>query len=100
MDFFDVIQKRKSVRSYLSRNVSPVALDKIVTAGNMAACAQTAKLQFTVITNPKLLEAFNSFGVNAILHSGIKSFVVAAEHPDYNVFDGATALIVVSAPQD
>ena len=98
MDFFDVINNRKSVRAYYPKPVADEFLDKIVAAGNAAACANTTKLQFTVITNKNLLASFNAAGIHLMLNSGIKTFIENAQKPGYNVFDGAPVLITVSAP--
>lgn len=104
-EFFDLIQRRRSIRSYEQTSIEEVALKKIIEAGRMAPSGgnnQTAHL--IVITNPKLLdelkryvtEEFQKKEIEENMYKSFKNAITAAKKGNYDFMYSAPVLIVVA----
>ncbi len=57
MDFFDVVQQRKSIREYSEKLVEKKLLEKIIDAGRLAATARNEQpWEFIVTSNKEILK--------------------------------------------
>ncbi|GAA5819621.1 MAG: nitroreductase family protein [Methanobrevibacter sp. CfCl-M3] len=98
MDIFEVINKRKSVRNYLSDEVDEKDLDIIIDAGKKAPKA--GLFQITVVTNKELLKKINEFTIDGMKNSGNDFLVERANTPGYNPLYNAPLLVFFSAPDE
>lgn len=87
MEFNDVLNRRRSIRSYTGKSISEEALDHILTAANEApiGMGKYDSIHLTLISNPQLL--------NEIDHEAAVFFGDEKLHPLY----GAPLLVVVSS---
>jgi FMN reductase [NAD(P)H] len=92
------IAKRKSIRSYLDKDVSADDLAKIVEAGQWAPNA--GPFNMSVIRNAGLLRTINDLTLEAMLASGNDFLIERASLPGYQPVYGAPVLIILSGPTD
>jgi FMN reductase [NAD(P)H] len=96
MNMTEAIAKRKSVRAYENKPVSPDDLKKIVEAGQWAPNA--GPFQISVIRNRGLREKINDQTLNAMVNSNQEFARQRASLPGYQPVYGAPVLILLSAP--
>jgi nitroreductase len=105
-DFFEVLRTRRTVRSYQALPVSRQDIQELI--GSAIQAPNGMNLQpwaFSVITSQEVMRKVNSIvvgilrspEVQARLGDRMKEIVNA---PDYDIFYGAPALIVISADQN
>ena len=97
MTTFEVIRARKSIRSFLDKEVEKEKIKKIVEAGNMAAGTPMAgKVHFNVITNKELLKKINEGAKTVMQNSGVEMLMKFASNPNFNPTYGAPVAVVIS----
>lgn len=94
----EAIARRKSIRSYLDKDVSADDLAKIIAAGQWAPNAGPFNL--SVIRNADLLKRINDLTLQAMLASGNDFLIERASLPGYQPVYGAPVLIILSGPTD
>ena len=92
------IAKRKSIRAYLDKPVSPDDLAKIIEAGRWAPNA--GPFQISVIRNHGLRQRINDRAHDAMVHSGNEFLQERASLPGYQPLYGAPVLILLSGPTE
>jgi nitroreductase len=102
MDFFDVVNKRVSVREYLDKPISQADIEKIIDAGRLAATARNDQpWRFAVVTGKdklqKLSELVSPNG--AFLKGAAAAIIVLSENSKYYLEDcsAATENILLAA---
>jgi FMN reductase [NAD(P)H] len=98
MDVKEAIAKRKSIRSYLEKDVAADDLAKIVEAGQWAPNA--GPFTMSVIRKADLLQRINDRTSEAMLASGNDFLIERASLPGYQPVYGAPVLIIMSGPTD
>jgi FMN reductase [NAD(P)H] len=98
MSIEETIAQRKSIRSYLDKEVSADDLVKIVKAGRWAPNA--GPFNMSVIRNRGLMKRINDLTSQAMLASGDDFLVERASLPGYQPLYGTPVLIVLSGPTD
>ncbi|MDR2623105.1 MAG: nitroreductase family protein [Methanobrevibacter sp.] len=98
MNVLDAINKRKSVRDYLTDEVDEKDIKTIVDAGKKAPKA--GPFQITVVTNKELLNKINDHTIEGMKNSGNDFFVERASTPGYNPLYKAPLVIFFSAPDE
>lgn len=97
MTTFDVMRKRKSVRSYQEKPVEPKTIKTIVEAGNMAASTPMAgKVYFSAITNKGVLQSIVEGSKAVMSKSGIPMLEKASSDPNFNPMYNAPVAVVIS----
>lgn len=95
MNTLKTIKTRKSVRSYLDKEVEFEKIQEIVNAGNMAAKA--GKVYFNVVSNKEILDSWSKAGRAAMQNSGNDFLEAASSNPDYSPIYNAPVAVVISA---
>ncbi len=91
------ILERRSIRSYTEEQISDADLDLIIKAGQYAPSANNKQpWHFTVIQDHKLLNELNSETKQAFFASENPFLRKIGENEDFNVFNGAPTVIVLS----
>ena len=98
MNTFEVINKRRSIRSFRDEKVDENDLEKIIETGKIAPVA--GKFQITVVQNKEILNKLNDAVKEALKASGDEARIAQAENPDYNAFYGANTFVLFSAPDE
>jgi nitroreductase len=98
MTVAEAIAQRKSIRSYLDKEVVAEDLAKIVEAGQWAPNA--GPFNISVIRNADLLQRINDLTSKAMLASGNDFLIERASLPGYEPLYGAPVLIILSGPTD
>ncbi|WP_066973398.1 nitroreductase family protein [Methanobrevibacter filiformis] len=98
MSIFNVIEKRRSIRSYLDENVNEDDLKKIVDTGKIAPIA--GEFQITVVQNKDLIQKINDVALDTMKNSGNEFLESRAAIPGYQPLYGAPTLILLSAPEE
>ncbi|MBN1176382.1 MAG: nitroreductase family protein [Dehalococcoidales bacterium] len=100
-DTIKVINSRRSVRKY---KTTPIADAEIKTIAEAAIYAPSAmnqqKWHFTVVRSPEMIAKMNNAIRENLLNSGVEFLAERAKNPDFDVFHGAPALIMVTAEED
>ncbi|MDR1617109.1 MAG: nitroreductase family protein [Syntrophomonadaceae bacterium] len=95
MDAIKAIEKRKSIRSYVSK---PVETDKINTLARAANSApKSGGFHISVVTNTSILLDIDEKALEAMKNSGNDFLMQRADTPGYRPIYGAPALFVISA---
>ena len=95
-DIFDVIQNRRSVREYKSKQLKDEEIEKILNAGIMAPTAKAEEpWYFTVIQNKELLKEINETSLELMKNSG-DEFLVSIANSRRNILHNAPTVVVVS----
>lgn len=97
METLSALQARKSVRSYLDREVEKDKLDRILAAGNHAPNA--GPFHVTVIRDRAYLAALDAAALEAMKNSGNDFLMRRASLPGYRPLYGAPILLLLSAPE-
>lgn len=103
-DFFDILETRRTVRSYTTESVSRKDLQELIDYAILAPSGMNQQpWRFTVITDRQVITRLNGLIV-AILHSpqyagllqneGLRQ---ALSDPAFDIFYGAPAVIAISA---
>jgi FMN reductase [NAD(P)H] len=92
------IAKRKCVRAYADRPVSPEDVDNVVEAGRWAPNA--GPFHISVLRSPGVKQRLNDATHKAMLNSGMEFLKMRASMPGYQPMYGAPVAIVLSAPKD
>ncbi|KZX14545.1 nitroreductase family protein [Methanobrevibacter curvatus] len=98
MSVFEVIENRKSVRSYLDEEVNEEELKKIVETGKKAP--QAGEFQITVIQNKNLIAKINDLALTGMKNSGNDFLVERASIEGYQPLYNAPVLVLLSAPEE
>lgn len=98
MNTFEVINKRRSVRSFSDEKIDENDLEKIIETGKIAPVA--GKFQITVVQNKEILNKLNDAVKEALKASGDEARIAQAENSDYNAFYGANTFVLFSAPDE
>ncbi|MEA4957466.1 hypothetical protein SDC9_08576 [bioreactor metagenome] len=98
MSTFDIINKRRSVRSYSDEKIDEKDLKKIIETGKIAPVA--GKFQITVIQNKEILERINNTVKEFFKGSGDEEKIAQGEDPNFNALYGANTLVLFSAPDE
>ncbi len=98
MDISEAIANRKSIRSYLDKQVPEDYLEKIIEAGRWAPNA--GEFQMSVVRNQALRQKINNRTHKAMLDSGIEFLQQRASLSGYQPLYGAPVLILLSGPVD
>lgn len=95
MDFFKVIEKRKSVRSYKNLPLPKDSLVKILDAAHLAPTARNIQpWQFVVITNKDILRKISEIAPNGkFLSQAAACIIVLCEETKYYLEDGCAATV-------
>lgn len=93
------IMERRSIRSYLDKDISQENIDLIVTAGLYAASARGVQpWHITVVTNADVIKTITTEVKSAILRVGVERYLAAARSDAYSVnFHNAPVFTIVSA---
>ncbi|MBF4468868.1 MAG: nitroreductase family protein [Methanobrevibacter arboriphilus] len=95
-DVFDVINGRRSVRSYKKEQLKDEEIEKIINAGLMAPTARGEEpWHFTVIQDQKLLKEMNDIGIKNMASSGDK-FLESIANSGKNILHNAPTVIIIS----
>ena len=95
------INSRRSIRKYKSTPIPDSDIKTIAEAAIYAPSAMNQqKWHFTVVQRPDMMAKMNKTVRENLLNSGIEFFAERARDPDFNVFHGAPALIMVTAEED
>ncbi len=103
-DFYEVLKRRRSVRSYTGEPVSDEQLKKLIDLAILAPTAMNLQpWRFIVVTNKKVLSGVNA-RVKQIMDDQrvaeqmpMEDIAAMISAPGYNIFYGAPALIVITA---
>ncbi|MDR0911661.1 MAG: nitroreductase family protein [Methanobrevibacter sp.] len=98
MSIFEVIEKRKSIRSYLDEAIDSDDLKKIVETGKKAP--QAGEFQITVIENKELITKINDLALEGMKNSGNDFLMERANIPGYQPLYGTPVLVILSAPEE
>ena len=97
----DAIYSRRAVRQYLSKRVSERHIRAVIDAAIQAPSAMNNQpWAFIVIQNPRLLNQISREAKQEIFRSpewGRSRSHVPVDDPEFNIFYGATTLIVICA---
>ena len=97
MNTLEAIIQRKSVRTYLEKEIEKEMLEQIAVAGNYAAGTPMAgNRYFSVITNKDLLSEIVSATKTVMQNSGMDMLVKLSSNPNFNPIYNAPAVIVVA----
>lgn len=96
MSISETIAKRKCVRAYLARPVSPEDVGAIVEAGRWAPNA--GPFHVSVVRRRELLRRLDEATHKGMLDSGIEFLKMRASLPGYRPMYGAPVAILLSAP--
>ncbi len=100
-DIIEIIQSRRSIRSYKPDQISQESLEKIIKAGIYAPSAHNQQSwHFTVIQNPQVLDRINIAARASMLEAADGWVRRMAENPSFRVTYDAPTLIIVSGRQD
>ena len=94
MDFFEVVEKRRSVRRYKDDPISISDIEKIVNAGRLSATARNEQpWEFIVITDKRRLERLAEIVSpnGAFLKDAAAGIVVLCRNTKYYLEDGSAA---------
>jgi len=94
----ETIAQRKSIRSYLDKEVPAENVAKIVEAGRWAP--NHGDFNMSVIGNADVLKRLDEATYQAMLASGDDFLISRASLPGYRPLYGAPVLIALSAPAD
>ena len=98
-DIFDVINNRRSVRSYKKEQLKDEEIEKILAAGIMAPTARGEQpWYFTVIQDKKLLDEINDVALKNMASSD-DEFLQAIAKSGRNILHNAPTVIVVSGKE-
>jgi len=102
MDFFNVVNKRRSTREYSNKPIKPKDLEKIIAAGQLAATARNEQpWQFVVVSDKeKIQELGQMVSPNGAFLAGANAaIVVLSEETKYFLEDcsAATENILLAA---
>ncbi|MDR1159257.1 MAG: nitroreductase family protein [Syntrophomonadaceae bacterium] len=95
MDAIKAIEKRKSIRSYVSKQVEADKINILARAANSAPKA--GGFHISVITNTRVLIDIDEKALTAMKNSGNDFLTQRANTPGYRPLYGASALFVISA---
>ena len=100
MEFFEVIESRRSVRAFLDRPVERALVGRVVAAGDIAAGTPTAGPRFfNVVADAALLRRISAAAKAAMAKSPVERARQVAANPAYDPVFGAPALVFVSAQE-
>lgn len=106
MEFFDVLNSRKSVRSYTEQQVDKKTVEKLLTAAVQAPSTMNSQpWAFAVIQDTNLLQTYSDQAKKLLLESLEKNpllsrYKEALANPDYNIFYAAPLLVVFCAKKE
>ena len=99
-DIFEVINSRRSVRSYKEEQLKDEEIEKILDAGIMAPTAKGEQpWHFTVVQNKELLAEINEVALKNMANSG-DEFLEAIAKSGRNILHNAPTVLIVSGKED
>jgi nitroreductase len=102
-EFFDVLRTRRTVRSYTAQPVSRQAIQHLIDSAILAPSGMNFQpWAFTVVTSHEVMEKVNAIVVGILRGPDVQRHMTErmkeiVNAPDYYIFYGAPALIVISA---
>ena len=94
-DTLNAINSRKSIRSYLDKQVDAELLKKIVSTGDKAPLS--TPLAIRVITDKDMLARIDQETLDSMLNSGVPFSVERASLPGYRPLYSAPVLVVIAS---
>ena len=95
-----VIKNRRSIRKYKKEQIGESDIQAIAEAAIYAPTAMNQqKWHFTVVQSREMLVKMNNTIRENILNSGVEFLTERAKNPDFNVFHGAPAVIIITADE-
>jgi len=95
-DVFEVINSRRSVRSYKKEQLKDEEIEKLLNAGIMAPTAMGEQpWYFTVVQNKKLLKEINNVSLENMAKSG-DEFLQSIAKSGTNILHNAPTVLVIS----
>jgi len=99
-DIFEVINSRRSVRSYKKEQLKDEEIEKILDAGIMAPTAKGEQpWHFTVVQNEEFLNEINEVALKNMANSG-DEFLEAIAKSGRNILHNAPTVLIVSGKED
>jgi nitroreductase len=92
----DIIKQRRSIRSYMAKEIKEEELWAVLEAGMYAPNAGDQAWHFTVVQNKELLAKLNIAAKEAVKQLNIDGLKEIANDEDYNCFYGAPTVVIVS----
>ena len=94
MEFFDVIQKRRSVRDYTGEAVPKAALEQIIDAARMAPSGNNRQpWHFVVVSQPERIAQVSEFFADGFAKCGAYvAIVLDPSQTHYCIQDGSAAI--------
>ena len=97
----DVIRSRRSVRRYRSDPVPPDALEAVLDAALWAPSACNGQpWHFTALVSPGRIAALDQASRSAMVAAPLDWAAAMAKNPEFRMFYGAPAVVVVSGRKD
>lgn len=97
----DVIRSRRSVRRYRSDPVPPDALEAVLNAALWAPSACNGQpWHFTALVSPGRIAALDQASRSAMVAAPLDWAAAMAKNPEFRMFYGAPAVVVVSGRKD
>ncbi len=106
MNTIDAIYTRRSVRGYLDKPIDKSSIERLIIAATQAPSAMnTQPWAFGVIEDKQKLQELSDRTkayLLSILHlaPALEKYREALQNPDYNIFYGASALVIIMAKPD
>ncbi len=98
-DIFDVINSRRSIRSYKKEQLKDTEIEKIINAGLMAPTARGEQpWYFTIVQNQDLLKEMNDVAIRNMASSGDK-FLESVAKSGRNILHNAPTVIIISGKE-
>ena len=98
-DVINIIERRRSTRSFKQKQVSDEALQAILDAGRCAPCAGKP-CHITVVQNTALIAKINTAAKQAALHMGMPHLERLGSDPAFVGSYGAPTIIIVSDQEE
>lgn len=99
-DVFEVINSRRSVRSYKKEQLKDEEIEKILNAGIMAPTARGEQpWHFTIVQDKELLNEINEVSLKNMANSG-DEFLEAIANSGRNLLHNAPTVLFVSGRED
>ncbi len=96
-----IIRRRRSIRKYKQEQIAEAELQAILDAAIYAPNARNQqKWHFTVVQNQATLERLGKLMKESMINSGIPFMAERANEPDFDAFNHAPTVIVISADEN
>ena len=107
MDFFDLLQKRRSVRDYEDKEIALDLIKEIINDSIKAPNASHLQpWKFIIINNREWMKRISDSSKSVIIrgveknpNSPMKGYAAMLKKKDYNVFYNAPCLVLITGPE-